>query len=412
MGLGGPEGMSRMSAGSRGSWALKRRSRCARSSLLLVALVAASSVFASQAELALGSTATDCFRSRQTGNFNSASTWESAPSPACSTWTTATLVPTTSADTVTIRSPHTVSLTSDPTVDQFTIDSGGTLNITQDHILTVADGTGTDLTVNGAITGGVNTTTGNPDTIRIDGQAVVNGATGANGDINLSTSGRNKITVNGSLSLTNDAVVNVNKGSGGDSVAIVGTASLTGTSKITQAQGFSVASGATLTMGPSTLVDGSGAFTLSNGGNLKIGSTDGISSSGATGNIQSTGARTFNVSANYTYNGTGAQITGSGLPTGTLTSLTIDNSAGVTLTNSATATTLNLTNGVLSTGANTVIMPVGGTVSRTNGWVFGSLRKNVATGSNVARTFEVGTTSDYDPVNITFASVTTTGNLT
>src|SRR4029453_1565684 len=140
--------MSRKSEAAQKSWSRKCRARRARSSLFLVALIAASSVFASQAELALGSSATDCFRSRASGNWNSTSTWESAPSPACSTWSNATLVPTTSADTVPIRSPHTVTPNVDATADQFTIDSGGTLSISPDHLLTVADGAaGTDLTV-------------------------------------------------------------------------------------------------------------------------------------------------------------------------------------------------------------------------------------------------------------------------
>ena len=406
--------MSRKHTAVKQSWFLKCRARRARSRLFLVALIAASSVFASQAELALGSSATDCFRTAASGNWNATSTWESAPSPACSTWSAATLTPTTTAGTVTIRSPHTVALNVAASVDQFTIDSGGTLNISPNNTLTVADGTGTDLMVNGAITGGLTATNGQPDTIVINGQAVANGGAGADGDINISAAGRNRVTVNGSLSLFNDAVLTVNRNRNGDGVEIAGTASLADTSKITQtgtAANFSVVSGGILTLGPNALVNGNESFTLNNGGNLKIGSTGGISSSGATGNIQSTGTRTFPTNASYTYNGTAAQITGSGLPA-TVTSLTVDNSAGVTLTNSVTPTTLNLTAGIISTGANTVIMPAAGTVSRTNGYVFGNLRKNVATGTNVARTFEVGTSTAYNPVNVTFASVSTAGNLT
>src|SRR5204862_244150 len=96
-----------------------------------------------------------------------------------------------------------------------------------------------------------------------------------------------------------------------DGVTIAGTVSLADTSKITQtgtSAPLSVSTGGTLTMGPSALLDGNSIFTLNTGGNLKIGSTGGISSSGATGNIQSTGTRTFSTSANYTYNGTAAQI--------------------------------------------------------------------------------------------------------
>src|SRR5205085_8620077 len=110
---------------------------------------------------------------------------------------------------------------------------------------------------------------------------------------------------------------------------------------------FSVNSGVTLTLDDGTgtdftvngtatvaatgIISGAGSFTLSSGATLGIGSTDGITSSGATGNIQVTGTRTFNT-ANYAYNGSAAQVTGNGLPS-IVNNLTINNSAGVTLTN-------------------------------------------------------------------------------
>ena len=53
-----------------------------------------------------------------------------------------------------------------------------------------------------------------------------------------------------------------------------------------------------------------------------------------------------------------------------------------------------------------------GTVSRTSGHVVGNLQKNVATGSNVSRTFEVGDASTYTPVDVVFSSVSVSGNLT
>lgn len=64
---------------------------------------------------------------------------------------------------------------------------------------------------------------------------------------------------------------------------------------------------------PSTCV---GTFTLNAGCGLIIGNPSGITSSGAVGNIQSTGTRTFNTGADYTYNmSNGTQYTGNGLPT-------------------------------------------------------------------------------------------------
>src|SRR6185369_12947600 len=64
------------------------------------------------------------------------------------------------------------------------------------------------------------------------------------------------------------------------------------------------------------------------------------------------------------------------------------------------------------TGANVLALGAAGTVTRTSGHIVGNLQKNVATGSNVTRTFEIGTGGDYAPVTVLFASVTGTGNLT
>ncbi len=109
----------------------------------------------------------------------------------------------------------------------------------------------------------------------------------------------------------------------------------------------------TLDCGASYIVSGAGSFSLASGASILIGSPEGITSSGATGNIQ-TATRTFDTGANYTYNGTAAQATGNGLPS-TVNNLTIDNSSGVTLSGSVTVNgTLNLTDGVLTTGSTTL----------------------------------------------------------
>jgi hypothetical protein len=118
---------------------------------------------------------------------------------------------------------------------------------------------------------------------------------------------------------------------------------------------MTVQSGGTLRLLPTGLVAGSSAsFTLASGGNIEVGSTAGIASSGATGNIQSTGTRSFDDAANYTYNGTAAQVTGTGLDVAA--NLTINNSAGVTLSqNTAVDGVLTLV-GDLSTGNGALLL--------------------------------------------------------
>ena len=97
---------------------------------------------------------------------------------------------------------------------------------------------------------------------------------------------------------------------------------------------------------------GAGSFTLSAGATLGICDPAGISASGSTGAVQLTGTRTFASDATYLYNGTVAQNSGTGLPA-TVTNLTVNNAANVTLTQPTAVTQLvRLTNGNLATGGN------------------------------------------------------------
>lgn len=162
--------------------------------------------------------------------------------------------------------------------------------------------------------------------------------------------------------------------------------------------------------GTATL-DGDGDFSLNSGGSLGITSAAGITSSGATGNIQ-TASRSFSATANYAYNGSAAQATGNGLPA-TVNSLTIDNSAGVTLTADVNVTsTLDLTAGLLATGANSVTVATAGNINNASAssYVNGNLCRGIAAGANTYD-FPIGTATAYAPVNMAFQSGTTAGTL-
>ncbi|OSZ80023.1 hypothetical protein CAP36_01800 [Chitinophagaceae bacterium IBVUCB2] len=87
---------------------------------------------------------TDHFRSIQTGNWDALSTWESSLDAL--TWVAATSIPTSDANTITIRNSHTVTINSFPTVDQVTIQSGGTLDFVN-GVLIINDGTGSDIDI-------------------------------------------------------------------------------------------------------------------------------------------------------------------------------------------------------------------------------------------------------------------------
>ena len=157
-------------------------------------------------------------------------------------------------------------------------------------------------------------------------------------------------------------------------------------------------------------------FTLASGSTLELGSTGGIASSGATGNIQTT-TRTFNTGSYYVYSGiSGAQVTGTGLPS-TIAGLTINNSAGVSLTASETINTLfTLTSGNLTLGTYDIVMASGSSLSggSSSSFVYtgstGFLKFNSCAASS-SKTFPVGHTNSsagYIPLVITFNTGHTT----
>lgn len=94
-------------------------------------------------------------------------------------------------------------------------------------------------------------------------------------------------------------------------------------------------------------------FTLNSGATLQTAHPDGITSDASAGTIyKSAGAGThtvtFSSGANYVYNGSSAQVTGSGLPA-SVNNFTVDNANGVTLSDNLEVTSnLYLTNGILS----------------------------------------------------------------
>ena len=151
-------------------------------------------------------------------------------------------------------------------------------------------------------------------------------------------------------------------------------------------------------------------FSLASGATLEMGSTGGIASSGASGNIQTT-TRTFNTGSYYVYSGiSGAQVTGTGLPS-TIAGLTINNSSGVTLTASETINTLfTLTSGNLTLGTFNIVMASGSSLSggSSSSFVYtgstGFLKFNSCAASS-SKTFPVGHTNSsagYVPLVMTF----------
>ncbi|MCJ7819937.1 MAG: DUF2341 domain-containing protein, partial [Bacteroidales bacterium] len=264
----------------------------------------------------IGQSLIDSYRSMQPGNWDQTTTWQVYTAGG---WGTASSTPTSASNFITIRSPHSVTSTTAVTVDQVTIDPGGTLILNSN--MTVADGPGTDFTMNG-----------------------------------------------------------------------------------------------TLDCGAAVALSGAGSFILANAADLIIRSINGITSSGASGNIQTT-TRTFNTGANYTYSGTAAQVTGNGFSSAN--NLNISNTAGVALTNSASvAGTITLTAGSFSIGANTLTLngptiagtPTNLSTTTSSSLVFGGISTGVLMPSSAANLNNL-TINNANGVTLT-GSVTVSNTLT
>ena len=95
-----------------------------------------------------GSPATGLYyQTKATGNFESACIWETSSS-ATGPWSQAPAPPDFSAKAIKILNTYTVTITANETLDELTVNNGGTL-ILGDKNLILNNGTGTDITVNG-----------------------------------------------------------------------------------------------------------------------------------------------------------------------------------------------------------------------------------------------------------------------
>ncbi len=195
----------------------------------------------------------------------------------------------------------------------------------------------------------------------------------------------------------------------GTSAATLGfnTVNLNNTSGFSSSLNFSITG--TLTVAANVIFTPASAVVVGGAGTL--------TGSGVVQVIRATGASDFanqysitnKTLTNLTVEFAGASAQGNGA--NTFGGLKINNSIGLTLSGNATVNgTLTLASGNITTSLNAVIISSTGIVSRTSGHIVGNLQKNAATGAT-SLTFEVGDSSNYTPVTVSFASVTSAGNL-
>ncbi len=210
------------------------------------------------------------------------------------------------------------------------------------QMTTALSGDSSIVTINGNVImeGGQFSTNGtsNPNTKFIFhhfGNIVV---TGGNFSISRGSQGGTGTTTwylyNGNFSMSNTTTQNSTSAPNGAKFVFAksGTQTLTlGAGNTLTSLPIEVLSGTTLDMGTSKL-RGSGMFRLNSGATLATATEGGLDSA-----VAVTGDRTLDPAGSYVFSGTSAQVTGLAMPS-TVRNLTIDNSAGVTLSR---ATTIN-----------------------------------------------------------------------
>lgn len=230
-------------------------------------------------------------------------------------------------------------------------------------------------------------------TVTLDGagaQTLNTSASGANTYYNLvfATSGTKTITglttINGNVTVSGSCVIASNSAFIQDCSKTF-TYSSTGTTTMAAATNFTV-----------------GAFSMSLGTFNINANTMSVCGTGFT----KTGG-TFTTTGTVQFNGSAAQTLTGAI---TFSNMIMNNSStGLTINNTVTITTsLTLTQGNITTGSNYMIMATGSNVSRTTGHVIGFLRKTVPVGAST-RTYEVGTSAYYLPVDLSFTGTTVAG---
>ncbi len=354
------------------------------------------------------SLATDYFRSNvAAGDWATAGSWQSSHDNV--TWSAATLVPDANSSGVLIRNGHNITVSTNVTTDDTTVEATGQITVSSTGTLVIANGTATpDMTVNGIVSNaGAVTPTG---TISFaGGSKYQHNFTTSEGTIPTASWDPNSTAEILGYTTNTDATLGLAQTFGNftwNCASQTGNLNLTGAT-VTAAGAFTMTSTGTgsLRLGSST--NGSiiaGSFTQSGGTlNLSNGTGNGLLKVAGTfvqsgGTINEGGSGTTNT---IELNGASNQsFTAAGTISNTI-NYNLNNAAGITLGSNLTlnsGTTLTLTQGNITTGSNTVSLPANGTVSRTSGHVIGNFKK--AYSASASKTFEVGTANGYSPVTV------------
>ncbi len=190
--------------------------------------------------------------------------------------------------------------------------------------------------------------------LRLPAQIKINGSFILSGGLCISPGSMVKLDLGGDLVIQAGTLRSSSTGTININFAGLQKQTYIKTGGVTDGINFNIRDNAILDLGEAELV-GEGDFTVEAGGRLMTAHPEGIAASGNTGAVQLKGKRVFSPAADYVYNGSGPQITGSGLPP-VVRRLIIDNKSntiqgtGVKLSEKTNVTgELELLNGFLQT---------------------------------------------------------------
>lgn len=276
-----------------------------------------------------------------------------------------------------------------------TINSGAVVQVVNNNLSFGSTAPVSNLTVNGTLNTGSFTVTGTTSmtfTLGAGATLITSVSTGIHGTVpgwatRTFTAGAN-YTFNGAT--TTAFPTAVQQASFGNPANIEVNGNITLNRNITASGTLSLTSG-TLTVGANTLT--LSGNTINRDGSSFVGNID---ASNATATMAFTNASSLTIPAS-TF-------------TGSIRNLTMNGAGGISIGSDVTiAGTLTLTNGIITTGSNKLILASTGTVSRTSGHIAGNLQKNVA--ATGTRTFEIGGASIYRPVSINTTTLNSSGDL-